>query len=104
MRSYYRMLVDHSKARKVPVEITYEEMAVWLVEHGVFSKDGVRDNDKTVDRNEATGPYALWNMQVLTHAENVAKGNVERRTEKYRKNRWVGNATCAMTDVNENPF
>jgi hypothetical protein len=107
IRAYYRMVVDHAKTRKIKVLCTYEEFAAWAIEKGLFSKDGVRDKDKTIDRKDGAGPYAIWNLDVLTLAENVAKGNKERHYPAYRENRWVGDEGCktmAMLDDNGDPF
>ena len=104
MVAYYRMVRDHAVARQIKVEVTYEQFAPWAIAHGLFV-DGAKVKGLQVDRKDATKPYAVWNMQVLTFEENQAKGNVERHTEHYRKNRWLRERPEIETVANPNePF
>jgi hypothetical protein len=81
-------LRDHAKERGIACTIGLEDWTEFAITEGLFDAEGRRLETLTVDRKDATKPYEKGNLQVLTHAENVIKGNRERRTKYYLKNRW----------------
>lgn len=103
MRAYFRMVKDHAVSRQIKFEVTYAQFEPWAIAHGLFV-DGIKVKGVQVDRREATGPYAIWNMQVLTAEQNIAKGNKERHAEHYRKNRWLQEAEIETVAESNEPF
>lgn len=82
-------LRDHAKERGIECVLSLKDWTAFATESGLFDAEGRRLQTMTVDRKDATKPYQKGNLQVLTHSENVIKGNRERRTKYYLKNRWT---------------
>lgn len=70
------------------MDLTLDEWTEFAITNGLFDASGKRVGTLTVDRKDATLPYRQGNLQVITHAENVIKGNRERHTKYYQANRW----------------
>lgn len=69
---------DRAKRKGIYFDITLEQFKEFCAEHG-YPAVGMH-----LDREIATEGYTIDNIQVLTAANNIAKGNRERTTEEYK--------------------
>ncbi len=67
-----------AKRKKIECTITLVEFKAFCATHNY--QPGVHH----IDREDATEGYHLWNIRVLGGAENIAKGNRERHSERYQ--------------------
>ena len=68
------MLRHSARKRKLPFTLTVESFQKWCFETGYLEKRGNKPGDLTVDRIDWNEGYHIWNMQVMTHAENSGQG------------------------------
>lgn len=80
-RTAFANLRDSARKRKIPFQLTYVEFSTFISTTSYLLDKGSAPHNLHIDRRDATGPYALWNIQVLTATDNVVKGNKERRRE-----------------------
>lgn len=69
-----RMLRHSAKKRGLACSLTKTELAEFCAKTGYLEKRGNQPNSLTIDRIDRDKGYHIWNMQVLTHAENSAQG------------------------------
>lgn len=67
-----------ARRKKIECSLTLAEFKEFCISNGYTP--GVHH----IDREEATEGYHIWNIRVLGGAENIAKGNRERHSEKYQ--------------------
>jgi len=73
--SYVLNMLRHSaKKRKLPFTLTIESFAEFCKETGYLEKRGNKPGSMTIDRRDWNEGYHIWNMQVMTHADNSAQG------------------------------
>lgn len=80
------MLRHSARKRNLPFTLTVASFKAWCQQTGYLEKRGNKPGDLTVDRINENEGYHIWNLQVLTHAENSAQGadntpRAERGTE-----------------------
>ncbi len=81
----YHRLKNAAKRRKIPFLLTKEEWRGFCEATGYMKNRNVpRAEMPSVDRREDDGPYALWNIRVLTVAENAAGGRAAAMKKKTR--------------------
>jgi hypothetical protein len=89
LKHAYSRIKDSAKRRRIVFTITYgyfeEFCKAQLVHHGkdYASDKGYTGDGLTIDRIDATKGYEPGNLQILTHSENVKKGNAERIRAEY---------------------
>jgi len=83
-RAAYCTLKDHAKARRIDVLLTYEEFCSVVDQTDYIERSGRRRHELQLDRIDATKPYSLENVRVVSCSENASKSNYERRTDEHK--------------------
>ena len=83
-RAAYCTLKDHAKARLIEVHLTYEEFCYVINETEYIERSGRRRHELQLDRIDATSPYSVDNVRVVTCSENASKSNYERQTDAHK--------------------
>ncbi len=68
------MLRHSARKRKLPFTLTVKEFEQFCLETGYLELRGKKADDMTIDRKDWDEGYHIWNIQVMTHAENSAQG------------------------------
>lgn len=68
----FNNLRDSARKRGIAFLLTYEEFAQWSKETGYSAMRGKDALSASCDRRETDGPYALWNIRLMTYGENVS--------------------------------
>jgi len=68
------MLRHSARKRNLAFTITLAEFKAFCTETRYLELRGNRPGDLTIDRKDWNEGYHIWNIQVLTHAENSAQG------------------------------
>lgn len=68
------MLRHSAKKRKLPFTITKAEFEKFCADTRYLELRGNEAHNLTIDRVDPNAGYHLWNMRVLTHADNSAQG------------------------------
>jgi len=71
------MLRERARRKKVPFDLTPEWLEAFII------RTGYDPALHHIDRIITWGGYTKGNLQVLTYAENIAKGNRERRGQAW---------------------
>jgi hypothetical protein len=69
------LLRRSAKSRGLPFDITLAEFRWFCLRTGYLEKRGKAPGALTIDRIDADKGYHIWNIQVLSHAENSEKGH-----------------------------
>lgn len=75
----YDNLRASARKRKIAFSLTFEEFKTLITPTRYMDEKGCTRFCLHIDRKDAAQGYHFTNLQVLTCAENVAKGNAERR-------------------------
>lgn len=68
------MLRRSAKTRHIPFTLTLEQFRKFCSETGYIEKRGQHPESLTIDRIDPNEGYHIWNIRVLTHAENSEQG------------------------------
>jgi hypothetical protein len=68
------MLRHSARKRKLPFTLTVKEFELFCLETGYLELRGKKADDMTTDRKDWNEGYHIWNIQVMTHAENSEQG------------------------------
>jgi hypothetical protein len=68
------MLRHSARKRNLPFTLTLEQFIKFCTDTGYLAKRGNQPDDLTIDRKDWNEGYHIWNIRVLTHAENSAQG------------------------------
>ncbi len=68
------MLRHSARKRKLPFTLTVKEFEQFCLETGYLELRGKKADDLTIDRKDWDEGYHIWNIQVMTHAENSEQG------------------------------
>jgi hypothetical protein len=82
-------LRSSASKRGISFEVTFQEFKKWGHETGYFNGKGRTSGCLTVDRKEKHGPYAIWNMQVLTVNQNSAKERARQLGNEWPEPDWT---------------
>jgi hypothetical protein len=72
------ILRSNAMRRGVKFLLTLEEFTDWCAKENYLERRGIEADSATIDRIVETGPYAVYNMQVLSNCDNVRKANKNR--------------------------
>ncbi len=61
---------QQAKKRKIPFTITLAQFRAWCAETGYITSRGTTPDAATIDRKNHDEGYHIWNIQILSHAEN----------------------------------
>ncbi len=112
-RSAYATLRDHAKQRGIKFTISFDFFLGLTEAFRFFDHEAEsRGETLTIDRKEACKGYEPGNVIIMTHRENVQKGNRERHLPEYvqallsRKRAKAQGEPCASLhrDEDANPF
>lgn len=81
-RAAWRKLKDHAKERKIEFKLPFKWFQIWCKRTKYLTQVGTTRFMFHIDRKNPDKGYTIRNIQVLTCAENVAKGNKERHRHK----------------------
>lgn len=68
------MLRHSARKRKLPFTITKTEFTELCAKTGYLERRGNKKTSLTIDRVDSNEGYHIWNLQVMTHADNSAQG------------------------------
>jgi hypothetical protein len=68
------MLRHSARKRKLPFTLTVNQFEDFCLQTGYLEKRGNKPGDMTIDRKDWDEGYHIWNIQVMTHAENSDQG------------------------------
>lgn len=74
-RGKYKQQRDNAKARGIPWELTFPQWCEIWEESGHWDERGNFDEGYVMARNGDQGPYAVGNVRIARHVENVAERN-----------------------------
>jgi hypothetical protein len=77
------MLRHSARKRKLPFTITLEQFQDFCAKTGYLEQRGNEPASMTIDRKDRDKGYHIWNLRVLTHAENSEQG-ADNRTREER--------------------
>lgn len=98
------MLRHSARKRKLPFTLTIAEFRQFCAETGYLEKRGNKPDSLTIDRKDHNEGYHLWNIQVMTHAENSEQG-ADNTPRSERGCADTDDAAEAAEPVNDNePF
>lgn len=69
------MLRHSARKRKLPFTLTIAEFKKFCEETRYLELRGNKPGDLTIDRKDWNEGYHIWNIRVLTHAENSEQGS-----------------------------
>lgn len=79
------MLRHSARKRNLPFSLTVDEFKDFCLKTGYLERRGNKPDDLTIDRIDWNDGYHIWNIRVLTHAENSGQGaNNTARAERAR--------------------
>lgn len=101
--AHYHRIKQQAKTRRIPFLITVMEWVGFCkaTGYGMVWCNGF-DNfaqRPSIDRKDGSGPYAIWNLQIMSFSENASKGNTER--SMYISGRRVNTAAYVSNEPNE---
>lgn len=64
-----------ARQRKIPFTITLAQFREWCRETGYLERRGKTPESATIDRKNHDEGYHIWNIQILSHAENSNNGH-----------------------------
>ncbi len=67
---------QRAKARKIPFTITLDQFKDFCRRTGYLALRGKDPTSATVDRIDHDEGYHIWNIQVLSHAQNSRNGHL----------------------------
>lgn len=69
----YHNLKNRARQRGKVFEITPAEFAKFCADTDYIRLKGKHKDAMSIDRREENGPYAIWNIQLLTLSQNTSK-------------------------------
>lgn len=72
----YRTLKANAKRRKKDFTLTLDEFKKFCYETNLLTNRGTKSTSYTVDRIDNNKGYHIYNIQVLTNADNVKKEKI----------------------------
>ncbi len=111
-RSAYTALRDHAVARKLEFSISFDYFTGLCDAHRYFEMTPeTKGETLTIDRIDITKGYVVGNLTVVSHSENVIRGNRDRFLPAYVQAILARKRAKAQDSVNpyardpeENPF
>lgn len=112
-RSAFATLRDHAKARGLEFSISFDYYTGLCDAHRYFDAAAVPKGETlTIERMDITKGYVMGNLTVISHSENVIRGNRDRFLPEYvqallaRKRAKAQGGPCASLhrDEDANPF
>lgn len=83
-RSAYSTLRDHAKARGLEFSISFDYFTGLCDAHRYFESDAKTKGEVlTIDRINITQGYRVGNLTIVSHSENVIRGNRDRFLPEY---------------------
>lgn len=83
-RSAFATLRDHAKQRGLEFTLTADYLAGLMDAYAYFDHAAEsRGEFPSLDRIDSTRGYVPGNLRVITHSQNVVKGNRERHLPAY---------------------
>lgn len=74
--TYVLNMIRHSaRKRKLPFTITLPVFKDFCAKTGYLEHRGSKPGDMTLDRIDWNEGYHIWNLQVISHAENSEQGS-----------------------------
>lgn len=86
-RGKYKIQKRRAKLRGVPWELTFEQWALIWVTSGKWTERGTRKDGYVMARFKDKGAYAIGNVEIIRHLDNVAERNKQWRTEEMSDER-----------------
>jgi hypothetical protein len=83
-RDAYNQIKAHARERRIEFDLTFEELERIIEGTGYANKKGCSKGNLQIDRLDACKGYTADNIRVLPASHNIAKGNRERRSLRYR--------------------
>lgn len=95
VKDAFRELRASAKKRNIAFTITFQDFEALVAQTNYISEKGNSRDSLHIDRIDPNQGYCAGNLQVLTCAENIAKGNRERFIKDRKFN---------LPTDNEDPF
>ncbi len=72
-------LRGNAKRRGKEFSLTIEEFTKWCNENDYIRLKGQSSTSMTIDRNDPNEGYHIWNLKIMTNAENVRKMHIDKK-------------------------